>query len=209
MLAHAEDPWSIDLHSSLALFVGAGAPLADLDAAEPLKSRTPWRPCPDAVAPDQPLLLLHLAAHAGAGLQNLTLLRLVELVLVIRQDTASGALAWPEFLEVGERTGALGYAYPALRLSEALAPGVVPAFALERCARLAPASVVRLVATMTPATAQRIDRSSVAEHFMWTRGWGGRLRQIASDVLPAAAWEEVVAIYERRAWRLLRGRFSR
>ena len=210
MLAHADDPWSVDLHSSLNVMVSPGAPLADLDAGAPLSGRERWAPCPGAVVLDQPLLLLHLAVHAGSGFQNLTLLRLTELNLVIGRDAASGDLSWDAFLDLGARTGSLGFAYPALRLSEALTPGLVPPPVLERCARSAPPGVRRVLEGMTPASAQRIDRASVAEHFMWARGWSGRLRQIAFDLAPpGGSWREVWSIYETRAWRLARGAFSR
>ena len=197
---HADDPWSVDLHGSLNIAAGAASPVADLDAAEPMRGFGGL---------DQPLLLLHLAAHAGAGWQNLTLLRQVELVLVIREDTRVGRLSWEAFLDVGGRTRALGYAYPGLRLCEVLAPGTVPVAVLERCADRAPAAVRRAIARMTPASAQRIDRSSLAEHFMWSPGWGGSLRQLASDILPdVRSWPELLGIYEERAWRLIRGRVS-
>ncbi len=202
-LVHADDPWSVDLHGSLDIFVSAGAPLARLDAARPMDAGSRWGPCRSAMTLDQPLLLLHLAVHAGSGLQNLTLLRLIELNLVIRRDAAVGSLSWDEFLAMGEDTGSLGFAYPALRLSEDLAPGTVPTAVLDRCTRRAPAAVVRIVGRLTPATAQRIDRTSMAQHFMWAVGWKGRMRQLGADlVAPASAWE-------KRAWRLLRGRFSR
>lgn len=209
-LVHADDPWSIDLHASLDIFVSAGAPLARLDLADPMASRRRWTPHPHARTLDQPLLLLHLAAHAGSGLQNLTLLRLVELHLVIRRDQAEGALSWNAFLALGERAGLLGFCYPALRLCEDLSPGTVPAFVLEACGRRAPASVSRVVRRLTPSTAQRIDRNSLDEHFMWAEGWTDRLRQLAGDLAPAAgSWSKLWSIYERRAWRLLRGTISR
>jgi hypothetical protein len=158
---------------------------------------------------DQPLLLLHLAAHAGAGWQNLTLLRQVELVLVIRQDLAAGRLSWDAFADLGARTGASSYAYPALALAEKLAPGTIPGAVLDRCAAPAPQAVRRAVERLTPATAQRIDRNSVGEHFMWAEGWRARLRLLASDILPdVGSWPEFRRIYEERAWRLIRGRVS-
>jgi hypothetical protein len=120
----------------------------------------------------------------------------------------AGRLSWPAFLEAGERTGALGYAYPALALAEKLALGLVPAAVLGHCAARAPAAVRRAVERLTPATAQRIERNSVGEHFMWAEGWRGRLRLLASDILPAVRWPEFRRIYEERAWRLIRGRVS-
>jgi hypothetical protein len=205
---HAEDPWSVDLHNALKISVGYGTPLANFDLALPLASGRNWPADPRAAVLDQPLLLLHLAAHAGAGWHNLTLLRQVELVLVMRKDQAAARLSWAAFLDIGGRTSALGYAYPALCLAEKLAPSTVPAWVLDRCAAAAPAAVRRAVEGVTPATAQRIDRMSLAEHFMWARGWGGRLRLLAGDILPTAHWAEFRRIYEERAWRLIRGRVS-
>jgi hypothetical protein len=205
---HAEDPWSVDLHKALTISVGRGTPVADLDRASPMASSGRWPVDPRAGVLDQPLLLLHLAAHAGAGWQNLTLLRQVELVLVIRRDLQAGRLSWDAFLAVGGRTGALGYAYPALRLADKLAPGLVPREILDGCAAQAPKAVRRALERLTPATAQRIERNSVGEHFMWAETWRGRLRLLASDILPAVRWPEFRRIYEERAWRLIRGRVS-
>jgi hypothetical protein len=174
-----------------------------------MASRGRWPVDARAGVLDQPLLLLHLAAHAGAGWQSLTLLRQVELVLVIRQDRAAGRLPWQAFLDVGARTGALSYAYPALDLAEKLAPGTVPAEVLGQCAASAPEAVRRALRRLTPATAQRIERNSVGEHFMWAQGWQARLRQLASDLLLAGQdWPEFRRTYEERAWRLIRGRVS-
>ena len=206
---HAEDPWTVDLHWSLNVALGPGSPVAELDRAEPLASGTRWAGDSRARVLDQPVLLVHLAAHAGAGWHNLTLLRQLELVLVIRRDLAEGRLDWAAFLDLGRRAGALCYAYPSLRLCEKLAAGTVPGPVLGACAAHSPAAVRRALELLTPASAQRIDRSSVAEHFMWTQGWRGRLRQLASDLLPdAETWAEISRIYEVRAWRLIRGRLS-
>ena len=206
---HAEDPWSIDLHDGLNISVGRGTPVAAFGPGRPMAGAVRWGPDPRAGVLDQPLLLLHVAAHAGGGWQNLTLLRQVELVLMIRQDLEAGRLSWPAFLETGDLTGALGYAYPALALAEKLAPGLVPDEVLGHCAARAPAAVRRALARQTPWSAQRIERASVGEHFMWAEGWQGRLRRLAADLLPDdARWPEVRRLYEERAWRLIRGRVS-
>lgn len=207
---HAEDPWTIDLHHSLDVFVSAGAPVAALDRAEPLASLQPFTACPDAVVLEQPLLLLHLAVHAGSALQSLTLLRQVELVLVIRRDLSEARLSWDAFIATAAHCEALGFAYPALRLCEELAPGTVPRVVLDRLAAAAPPRVLRIVNQLAPATAHRVVRSSVGEHFMWTRGWRGWLSQLAADIAPTGiSWRRVTAIYEARGWRLIRRRFSR
>ena len=206
---HADDLWSIDLHSALKISAGEGTPVAELDLAGPTAGCGLWPVDTRAGVLGQPLLLIHLAAHAGAGWQSLTLLRLVELVLVIRQDVAAGALSWDAFLDVGARTGALSYAYPALHLAEKLAPGVVPGDVLDHCVAKVPGVVRDTLERLTPATAQRIDRNSVGEHFMWAQGWQDRLRQLALDIqLRGRSWPELRRVYEERAWRLIRGRVS-
>jgi hypothetical protein len=206
---HADDPWSIDLHSSLNLTAGDGTPLAAFDLAQPMASCGRWPIDPRAGVLYQPLLLLHLAAHAGAGWQNLTLLRQVELVLVIRKEMAAGHLSWDAFLALGAKTGAISYVYPALRLAEILAPGTAPQAVLDACAARAPRAVRRALQRLTPATAQRIDRNSLTEHFMWAAGWRGRLQLLARDIVPAGrSWAEYRKIYKERAWRLMRGRVS-
>jgi len=204
---HEGDPWSIDLHHSLDHLVSAGAPLIRFDQAAPMATATRLPNCL-AMGLNQPLLLLHLAAHAGGGLHNLTLLRLTELHLVIRRDAAAQRLSWKAVIDTGRRIGALGYAYPAFRLCEELVPGTVPAPVLDACAAAAPPRVRRIVRGLTPATAQRVDRSSIAEHFMWAAGWTGLVRQIAADLVPARPGRGAWPIYQRRAWQLVRGRLS-
>jgi hypothetical protein len=205
-LAHADDPWSVDLHSSLDFSASPGAPLVRFDSSEPIETSGPW-PLDDAAGVlGQPLLLLHLAVHASGGLHSLTLLRIVEIVLVVRQDAPDGKLSWDEFLHVGALTNALGAAYPALSMAEKLAPGTIPSHVLEISAELAPRRVRPVVDTLEPATVHRIDRASIAEHFMWAGGFGGWARQLASDLAPKS---DFWSIYEARTWRLLRGRVSR
>jgi hypothetical protein len=209
LFVHEHDPWSIDLHYSLDQFVAGGAPVARFDDSAPFMHSGPLPGLPMVRALDQPLLLLHIAAHAGGGLHNLTLLRLAELCFVIQRDETSGRLSWQELLETGAAIGALGYAYPALKLCEALVPRTIPLDVLDRCAAAAPPRVVRFVDSLTPATAQRVDRSSLAEHFMWTSNWVGALRQLVADVVPAPrSWRASLTIYERRAWQVLRGRMG-
>jgi hypothetical protein len=154
----------------------------------------------------QPLLLLHLAAHASGGLHSLTLLRMVEIILVVRRDLEEGRLSWDEFLETAERIGAAGAAFPALRLSEKLVLGTVPRRVLERCALAAPRRARAIVERLEPATAHRVERASVTEHFMWVTGLGGWTRQLRSDLFPTSGmWP----VYQARAYRLLRGRITR
>jgi hypothetical protein len=178
----AEDPWSLDLHVSLDVRGPPGAAPARLSrataATEPCVSLHGSRQlC-------QPMLLLHLAAHTGSGFHNMTLLRLVEIVLVARADAASGALRWDEFCELGQATGAMAFAFPALAMARRLSTAAIPQEIVERSARAAPARVRRVVDQLRPASAHRIDRPTLGEHFAWTAGLGGWLRRLGADVLP-------------------------
>nr|WP_299857123.1 nucleotidyltransferase family protein [Sphingomonas bacterium] len=197
---HYRDPWSIDVQHSLNRRYAPGAPIARLDD---LHGNGPA--ILGAATLPQPLLLLHLAVHAGCGFQNLTLIRLVELILVIRHDGESGALAWPAFLDAGRRAGALGMAFAALQLCEELAPGTVPVDALTACHDAAPARLRRLVARLTPATAHRVARRSFAEKFVWQRTGLGLARQLIAEIVPAQATSlaEAARIYRTRAMKLL------
>jgi hypothetical protein len=205
-LAHADDPWSVDLHSSLNFSAGPGAPLVRFDASDPIETSEPWPLDDGAGVLAQPLLLLHLAVHASGGLHSLTLLRIIEIVLVVRQDIAAGRFSWDDFLHVGALTNALGASYPALAMAEKLAPGTIPAHVLKISSEIAPARARAIVAGLEPATAHRVERASVAEHFMWATGFSGWARQLASDLAPGSHFWP---IYQARAYRLLRGRVSR
>ena len=205
-LAHADDPWSVDLHSSLNFSADPGASLVRFDAADPIETSEPWPLDDGAGVLAQPLLLLHLAVHASGGLHSLTLLRIVEIVLVVRQEIAGGRLSWDDFLHVGALTNALGAAYPALAMAEKLAPGTIPAHVLKISSEIAPARARAIVDGLEPATAHRVERASVAEHFMWATGFSGWARQIASDLVPTS---DFWPIYQARAYRLMRGRVSR
>lgn len=206
-LAHADDPWSVDLHSSLDFSASPGAAMVTLDRAEPFASREQWALDPSVRVLSQPLLLLHLAVHASGGLHSLTMLRMVEIVLVIRQDQAAGRLDWDEFFAVAVQTGGLGAVYPALTMCDMLAPGIIPERIVDRSGAAMPSRARAVVDRLEPATAHRVERASVAEHFMWAAGAGGWLRQLRSDLLPGAA--SLRRTYEARFYRLLRGRVTR
>jgi hypothetical protein len=137
-LAHADDPWSVDLHSALDFAATPGADIVRLDRAKPFDSVEPWAVEPSARVLSQPLLLLHLAAHAGGGLGSLTLLRMVEIILVIRRDLAGDRLDWADFLAVAAQTGGLGAAYPALTMCDMLAPGTIPEDVVDACGEAMP-----------------------------------------------------------------------
>jgi hypothetical protein len=205
-----DDPWSVDLHRSLDFAASVGARVVRFDEADPFTVGEPWSLDPTAHSLRQPLLLLHLAVHASGGLQSLTLLRMVEIILVVRQDTANQRLSWDEFIALGARIGALGAVYPALAMSEKLAPGTIPSGVLRICRELAPRRTRSVVDKLDPANVQRIDRASVAEHFMWIKGPRGWTRQLWADLTAGSgSLRSRQSIYQARIYRLLRGRITR
>jgi hypothetical protein len=200
----AADPWTVDLHYSLDVEGPPGARPARLSRFEPFSGMRPWDPLPSAGCLGQPLLLLHLAAHAGSGFQNLTMVRLLELILVIREDCNRGALDWDDFLALGSATGALSFAFPALDLARSLSPADMPDEVVARCRREAPARIRRLTSALTPATAHGIHRRSIREHYAWTQGLPGWLRRLAADLLPdRRSLRRTAAIHRSRASALL------
>lgn len=209
-LVHAADPWSLDLHASIDRRYGGGPAVARLDDVVECSPTGEWPAGSCARVLGQPTLLLHLAAHASCPLNSLSLIRLVELQLVIRRDRAKGLLSWPDFVALAERAGALGLIYPALRLCEELAPDTVPLWVLAECETRVPASVRRVVDPLTPADAQRVVRCSLAERFMWTGSAAGVVRQVLRETfLPAHSLRELLNIQRARVWRLARGTVGR
>jgi hypothetical protein len=196
------DPWAIDLHISLDVLGPPGASRARLSRLSANSvSCAHLSPARKLV---QPGLLLHLAAHAGSGFHNLTLLRLVELVLVARADTKSGALEWNEWLEQGRRADCLGFAYPSLHLARRVSPADIPQAVVDACAEHAPAAVRRLVTDLSPSAAHRIHRPTVREHYAWTSGAGGWVRRLAADLAPVpGSLRRSAAIQAARARGLL------
>ena len=210
-LVHADDPWSVDVQTSLNRRYSPGAPMIHLDQALVGGGRTPWSPVPEADVLAQPLLLLQLAVHASCGFQSLNMLRLVELALIIRRDVAHGLLSWDAFLALAERLEALGLVYPALSLCELLVPGTIPAEVSTRCTGRTPAAVRHVVDRLTPANAQRVVRYSIAEKFMWSGSRLSILRQLLSDVVPPGMGSAsgLLGAYRKRAWKIARQTLSR
>jgi hypothetical protein len=202
-LVHAEDPWTIDLQGSLDRAFAPGS-MARLQRLADRSPRRRWSQDPAAAVLPQPLLAIHLACHASNGLQSLNLLRLVEIVLVLRRDPVD----WRALVEDAAGVGALGFLYPAFRLAEQLVRGRIPGEVLAACAADAPASVRAVLAEQDPASIHRIARLSWRESLMWCRT---RRSRLAALLLPGGAGgaRGALAFYRRRlriALAALRGR---
>ena len=183
-LAHADNPWSVDLHMSLdremfpdrPMTFGTPSPTPGARDGEVWQefSRPVW-------VLREPLLLAYLAAHTSSHFYAITLVRLVELVLVARRDF--GGDNWPAFADVVRRTATGRFVFPALYLAEQLAPGTMDPLALEEVAAAAPRRLRKLVRATTPASAQRLHPYPFSERFVWATS--------LKEVLLELAWPHV------------------
>ncbi len=165
-LAHADNPWSVDLHVSLDRRQFAELTMAfggvELTAGEV------WREFARPVRVlAQPQLLAYLAFHASSHFYSITLIRLVELVLVGRRDFAGRPDRWGAFRDLVRRTGIGRFVFPALALAEQLTPGTVDPRVLEEIVAAAPLRLRRLVRHVTPGSAQRLHPYPSGEAFIW------------------------------------------
>ncbi|MEQ8329169.1 MAG: nucleotidyltransferase family protein [Longimicrobiales bacterium] len=203
---HPDNPLTVDLHASLARsYYGVGVVDPGLPGSE---VRVPLPGAPVSVTGlEDARLWVVLAAHASEDLHNLQLVRLVELVLLGRSLGRKGA--WGTTSALARRAGSLHFLYPALALTHALAPDSVDPGLLAEARSAAPARMVRVVASLTPGTAQRLQGLALEERFMWARGPVEIARRTAHMLVPASAGGSAVALarlYRGRAYRLLRGR---
>lgn len=207
-LLHADSQYAVDLHSSLERnFFGVR------NVRPTLAPGHPGVNCPQLgphvrVLPQPELLLFH-ALHASEGLHNLTLVRLVELVLIIRCDQASGSLDWGAFQALVRDREAGRFCYPALALAERLAPGTVHPGVLEELERAATPRTRRVVARLSPAEAQRLDGLWLGDSFMWCSGPIDYVRRGLHMLLPAPVGRSLPRLlrqYRDRLYRLLRRR---
>lgn len=208
-LTHADDPFAFDLHGTLDIdFFGVhtvpfGHPHWSALAAASFGSAT-------ATVLRQPLLAAHLAVHASHGLHGLTLIRLVELALVLRADMRLPA-DWNELGDLLRVLRAERFAFPAIALTDRLVPGLVPAPFLGGLRAAAPQRLRAVIDELRPATAQRIDGLALDERFMWAATPGEHLRRLGNMLLPTGAGGPVRRlgrIYAERAFRIARGRVS-
>lgn len=199
--------WNLDLHASLDRLFQPGA-VARLDSelehveSIDIDGRS-------LLALRAPLLLLTLACHCSQELHANRLLRLVEIVRVIRADRAAGRLDWDEFLAMTKRTGAARYSYPALALAEELAPGTVDARVLAIGRRESTWAAQHAVPRLSPAGGSS-DRRGAVRQLMWTRGPVAAVHWLLCALWPGGLTRPRDFFYGWRGrWRRMReGRLS-
>jgi hypothetical protein len=169
-LAHADNPWSIDVHTSLERFYfrGRRCEFAFPNSNAVQEFHTDW--AGRAFGLSQPLLAAYLALNASHSLHTLQLIRLVELVLVARRDAGNGTLKWEALERLLHETDAFPYVYPALALASDLGPGAIPEALVEQARAAASPRNHRVVAAMRHGGCYALPHRSLDEKLMWARG---------------------------------------
>lgn len=175
--------WVLELHSSLDRIFDPGA-VAKFDGEQQCMERT-MIAGRSMFALRQPLLLLTLASHCSQELNGSRLLRLFEMVQIIRADTAGGRFDWDELLAMVRRTRTERFTYPALSLVEHLAPGTVDPRVLAAGRRDSTWAARHTVARLVPAGGSLDDRG-VLRQVMWTRGPIGVVQRMLRTIWPAS-----------------------
>ncbi|HEY6362916.1 MAG TPA: nucleotidyltransferase family protein [Vicinamibacterales bacterium] len=206
-LDHERNRWNLDLHASLDRMFHPGA-VARFDSESEHVERIDIDGR-SLLALRAPLLLLTLACHCSQELHANRLLRLVEIVRVIRTNRASGGLDWDELLSMMKRTGTSRYAYPAFALAEELAPGTVDARVLAVCRGASTWAARHAVARLVPAGGSH-DRRGAARQLMWARGSVAVAHWLLCALWPGGFTRPRDFLYGWRGrWRRLRdGRLS-
>jgi hypothetical protein len=206
-LWHARSRWKLDLHDGL-----------NFDSVV-RNVRTPQTPRFTEVlhiegvrlrVADPNELIAVLAAHASTELYAQRLLRLVELVLVVRRASALGTLDWSAVESSLAERESLRFAYPMLALTERLAPGTVDRDVLTRL-QGATTPRARAVTSALSPTAPILDRGfSLRGRLMWTLGALATLRRLWRMIAPleGVSRADQLRTYRHRTMRLLRLGFS-
>lgn len=181
-LSDERSPWVLELHTSLQQNFHRGAtaaldPLAAITrewsyAGRPLRVLTPAAQ------------LVTLAAHCSRELDSSRLLRLYEIILLVRHNFAAGALDWTDVIDLLERTHSARFVYPALALAEQLAPGTVHRRVLEIGRAESTWAARHTVSRLVPAGGA-IDELGFLRQVMWARGATAVLQRLQRFLWPA------------------------
>jgi hypothetical protein len=175
--------WVVELHGSLDRHLHPGA-VARLDAesgnVEPfdIAGRRVW-------VAAQPLLLVSLACHCSQELDASRLLRLFEIVRIVRSDSRAGRLSWDDVLGMLRRTANARYTYPAFALAEELAPGTIDPRVLSMGRKASTWAARHTVARLVPAGGSPDSRGALKQ-LMWTSGTLAVAHRIVRNVWPAS-----------------------
>ncbi|MGH7616125.1 MAG: nucleotidyltransferase family protein [Gemmatimonadaceae bacterium] len=199
-LADARTSWALELHASLDRPFNASAS-ARLDAFR-------HRVQPLVVAGralhalESTLLFVYLACHTSQELENMRLLRVFELVQVIRRARPD----WNGVRSLIDRSNAAAFVYPALSLVHDLAPGSIPAELLAASRRASTWAARHAVPRLAPAGGS-VDERGILSQLMWTRGPAAIMQRAFRALWPASITrpDQVVPGWRARLRRLKAG----
>jgi hypothetical protein len=200
----ARTVWALELHGSLDRVYNAGA-TARLDArrgdVDPLivdeRTLTVLRPA---------LLFVYLACHCSQELESMRLLRVFELVRVIRAERESGRLDWNDVLSILRDTGASAFVHPACALVEDLSPGTIDPRELSAAHAASTWAARHAVSRLAPAGGS-LDERGILRQLMWTRGPTSIVQRLFRIAWPASITrpDQVIPGWRARIRRLRTG----
>lgn len=206
-LAHEASRWVLEVHASLDRLHHPGA-VARLDSERGALDRLEIAGrTVNVLAPE--LLLVYLACHCSQELDGIRLLRLFEIVRVVRHERARHRLRWDAVLAMLERLRAAHFAYPAFALAEDLAPGTIDPRVLDVGRRASTWAARHTVPRLAPAGGS-LDERGVLRQLMWTRGTVAIAQRVLRNIWPASFTKprDVIPAWRVRLRRLRRGALS-
>ena len=207
-LWHARNPWKLDLHDGLnfAAIMQVVQTRQTPAFTEVLHiGGVPLRVC------DPNELISVLATHGSTEIYSQRLLRLVELVLVVRRAESLGRLDWSEVEASLARRGTRRFAYPLLTLVEQLAPNTVPAPVLARLRSDTTRRIREVTSRFTPTAPILDERFSLSERLLWASGVRATARRFWRMISPleGASLRARWLAYRHRATRVVSMLFGR
>ena len=181
---HSDNPWNVDLHRALDRWYFRGTRRSLGEAPFDTTRFTDVDGEPVRVL-DQPYLTAFLAMHAAFDLASVQLIRLLELVLVIRGDIETGRLDWRELSSLFDSTATGRFAYPALALAEELAPGTVEADLLRHIGRDVTPRMRRVLDAVRRAEMGLLNQRSLDVRLAWSIGGKELAMNLSELVLPS------------------------
>jgi hypothetical protein len=182
-LSHERSKWVLEMHASLDRVYHPGA-VARLNSVrdDVVRLSISGR---DVLALSPSASVVYLACHCAQELDGIRLLRVFEIVSVLRRAGARGELDWDAVLSTLVRTRSARFAYPALALVNDLDPGVVDDRVLALGRKRSTWAAKHTVARLSPAGGS-LDERGVIRQLMWTRGPVSIATRLLRNLWPAA-----------------------
>jgi hypothetical protein len=201
-LWHARNPWKLDLHDGLnfAAIMQVVHARQTPTFGEILRiDDVSLRVC------DPNELISVLATHGSTEIYSQRLLRLVEIVLVVRRAESHGRLDWGAVEALLTSRGTGRFAYPLLTLVEQLVPHTVPTPVLARLRTDTTPRIRDVTSRFTPTSPILDERFSLSERLLWASGVRATVRRLWRMVSPleGASLGARLDAYRHRATRLL------